>query len=97
MSELAWLQMWLLENCCFDSDNYYKICIKTIDNPGWKVLIQVKDTYLENSSFEKMLVQRDDENDWFHCFVEGGEFRAFCGPKNLQEVICVFQKWAKES
>lgn len=95
MTNLQWLQEWLLENCNMDSsDHDYDISIETLDNPGWHIRIQVQDTKLENEKFEKIAIQREDENNWLHCKVEDKTFESACGPRNLDEVISIFKEWA---
>ncbi|MFV0393965.1 MAG: immunity 53 family protein [Coprobacillaceae bacterium] len=95
MNNLQWLQGWLLENCFIDSDHYYGITIETIDNPGWNIRIQLKDTILNSEKFEDIIIQRENEENWIQCKVENEEFNAFCGPKNLEEVISIFRKWVE--
>ena len=97
MNGIKWLQEWLLENCFFDSDHYYKIRIESIDNPGWRLVIQLKNTVMENVEFKKIFIQREDENDWVSCRInEEKEFDSACGPKNLEEMINVFRNWCEK-
>lgn len=97
MNNLQWLQEWLLQNCNMDSsDHYYDISIETIDNPGWIISIQLQDTILENQVFEKVVIQREVEDDWLHCKVESNIFEGYCGPRNLDEVILIFRDWVTE-
>lgn len=94
MNNLQWLQEWLLQNCNMDSsDHDYDISIETIDNPGWIISIQLQDTILENQVFEKVVIQREVEDDWLQCKVEYKVFKAGCGPRNLEEVISIFKSW----
>lgn len=46
MNMIAWLSEWYKSNCDGDWEHYYGIKIDTIDNPGWKVDIDLVDTYL---------------------------------------------------
>jgi hypothetical protein len=52
---LTRLQNWYLINCDGDWEHSYGISIVTLDNPGWAVKIDLKDTSLQNIKYEKNL------------------------------------------
>lgn len=70
-----------------------KISIKTMDNPGWLLKIELKDTDLENQCFQDVKIERTD-NDWLFCGVKNQVFEGVCGPANLSEVLKIFHNWA---
>ena len=67
--------------------------ITTLDNPGWKLEIDLVGTELENKPFSRLEATRNEIDDWYTCNVEQGKFKSFCGPKNLTEVIVEFLDW----
>ncbi len=94
---LAKIQSWYVAMCNDDWEHTYGIFISNIDNPGWSLKVELKDTYLYDVEFKKMHIQRDDENDWVTCSVKDGDFQGYGGPRNLGELLNVFLAWAEEN
>jgi hypothetical protein len=94
MTNLERLQSWYVSQCDGDWEHCFGISISTLDNPGWKVDIELNETELEECAFEKVQIKRS-EVDWF--FVERKEmkFRIACGPMNLEECLAIFCDWAE--
>lgn len=90
---LNWYENWLRAHSCDDFDKYYRIEIKTIDNPGWCVIIDLDGTELSGSCFDEIKVALDDEN-WINCFVKDNCFFGFGGPMKLKDILCAFKEWA---
>lgn len=95
MNSLKWLQEWYLQNCDSDWEHCYGIKVGTLDNPGWYIDIDLIDTNLEDEEFEKIVLQRS-ENDWIHCHIVDGVFKGHGGPLNLEEIIEIFRTWCLE-
>ena len=93
----AKLQAWYLAMCNDDWEHTYGIFISNIDNPGWSLKVELKDTYLYDVNFEKLHIQRDDENDWVTCNVKDGDFQGYGGPENLAELVGIFLDWASSN
>src|SRR5690554_6688083 len=89
---LEWLQSWYLNQCNGDWEHQYGVEIGTLDNPGWRVEIDLRGTGLERAVFEERKVDRS-EMDWFVCSVEGEKFKAASGPLSLIEVLGIFRNW----
>lgn len=51
MNELIELQEWLASQCNGQREHESGIDISTIDNPGWRVSIDLNDTELEEFTF----------------------------------------------
>ena len=101
MNALERLQDWYAVQCdgVWESDR--GITVETLDNPGWRVVVDLTGTELENVSFEEFVVERL-EDDWVHArVVETSEtavrrrFEVFCGPKSLTEALDIFLDWAE--
>jgi hypothetical protein len=88
------LQEWYLANCNGDWEHTYGVTIETLDNPGWALTVDLEDTYLMDVPFEKVQIQRGEENDWILCRKDGFKFQGDGGPENLEEIIQVFLTWA---
>lgn len=97
---LEWLQGWYLDNCDGDWEHSYGVRLETLDNPGWRLRVDLTGTALEEEPFDPLTVDRS-ERDWLHVRVVrdevGNAFEAACGPRNLAEVLRVFRVWVEET
>lgn len=91
------LQDWYLHECNGDWEHQFGVKIDTLDNPGWNIEVDIRDTYLAERKFSKVSVQRKEENDWLIYSVQDQKFIGSCGPKNLEELISLFLDWADET
>ncbi len=92
-SVLMWLQQWYSKQSNGEWEHAYGIEISTLDNPGWRIKIDLKDTDLERVSYEGIRIERT-ENDWVHCSVNDNVFEGACGAGNLVELLEYFRKFA---
>ena len=90
---IAFLQNWYDKHCNGEWEHTYGIKIETLDNPGWKVDIDLHGTSLESKLFEDLKVEKT-EDDWYHCFIHEGVFKGRGGTNNLKDIIAFFQKWS---
>ncbi|PLR77522.1 rhodanese-related sulfurtransferase [Bacillus sp. V3-13] len=93
MDILNWLEHWFHNNCNGDWEHCHGIRIGTLDNPGWCVEISLFETYLEDSPFRNVKIERSND-DWIHCTAEDNVFKGYGGVKNLEEILNIFRKWA---
>ncbi|MGK7942611.1 MAG: immunity 53 family protein [Crocosphaera sp.] len=89
-----WLQDWYTSQCNGEWEHTYGIDIKTLDNPGWLIIIDLVDTQFENHQFDEVSIKCSD-NDWIHCFVKNGKFQAAGGSFNLLEILNIFRDWVE--
>jgi len=92
MTILERLEDCYLSHCNGDWEHRNGIEIDSLDNPGWRITIELTGTKGENKSLDRMKLERT-ENDWLQCWVENRKFHAGCGPKNLSEAIDIFCDW----
>lgn len=95
MNTIEWLQNYYRECCNEDWEHTYGIHIVTLTNPGWIVDINLRDTNLEDCSFKRIRIERDD-NNWVFCRVADKVFIASGGVKNLEEILTIFRDWVRE-
>jgi len=91
---LAWLQWWYADQCDGDWEHGEGVAIGTLDNPGWRVEIDIEGTPLEGRAYERTKVERTDQ-DWLHSWLDGVKWHAAGGPLNLAEALALFQAWAR--
>ena len=97
MNSLAELQAWYVAQCDGDWEHAYAVQVETLDNPGWMLKIDVRDTSLEGVPFEEVMDNYDHERDWMRCWLEGDVFKGACGPLRLEDMIRVFLDWSASS
>jgi hypothetical protein len=90
---LASLQKWYAAQADDDWEHSYGLTIGTLDNPGWCVEIDISDTPLESRPFAEAK-DLDPKLNWIRCWVEGGKWRAACGPHMLERALQIFLDWA---
>jgi len=96
MNSLERLENWYSSHCNGDWEHQYGIEIDSLDNPGWRITIDLTGTKSENKALDRMKLERT-ENNWLQYWVENRKFSAACGPKNLSEVIDIFCEWFDKS
>jgi len=84
------IQNWYFENCDGEWEHTYQVKIETLDNPGWTIMIDLEETYLENLAFSKEFQNSVTEDDWYVFRVESKKLQIACGPKNLEQVLIIF-------
>jgi len=100
MNTLTEIQEWYLSQCNDEWEHGYGIKIDTLDNPGWAIDINLRDTNLEGFAFtpSEKGVGSDSEdcgNDWWTTKVEDQKFIGRCGPEHLETVLRIFLDWTK--
>jgi hypothetical protein len=94
MNAIEELQQWYLSNCDGDWEHSWGVEIKTLDNPGWSLKINLYETNLKNRSFEQLEIDNGD-GDWMNCRVEQNIFKGFGDPNKLIQLVETFLNWAK--
>lgn len=94
MNTLQKLQQWYLSNCNGDWEHSYGVEIGTLDNPGWRIKINLSDTSLETKAFTEIKHQIENERGWYRCWREENEWHGAGGPEQLTAMLDVFLNWA---
>jgi hypothetical protein len=85
---LDWLQDWYRSKCNGEWEHEFGIEIETLDNPGWRVEVDVGRSLMSQSTS----CDRSD-SDWVRCSVKDGRFVGSGGPGNLNEILEVLRAW----
>ena len=86
------IEQWYVSQCNGEWEHSYGIKINTLDNPGWHVAIDLKETRKQDSDLTRNLIDRA-ESDWIEYWVEKRQFKFACGPLNLTEAFEIFVSW----
>ncbi len=92
-SELEALMRWYQAPCDGNWEHQYGVHIGTLDNPGWRVEIDLAETELEHRTFTRVAVL-EPEVEWIQCEVADGKFRGFGGTPMLGRILRTFLDWA---
>ena len=87
------LEEWYASRCDGLWKHRYGISIETLDNPGWRVKIDLHGTSKELHGLKPAKIQRERQDDWIHYWAEAESFNIACGPLNLSEAIDIFVEW----
>jgi len=93
---LFWLISWYARHCNGVWEKTHGIEIETLGNPGWRIKISLEGTELEDKKFQKVSVDRT-ENDWLFCKVENSLFDSACSTFNVSEGLKIFKNWAEDN
>ena len=98
MNEIQEIQKWYGAQCNGDWEHQYGIEVESLDNPGWKVVIDLIETELEKSEFKKAGYGVGDDlrtsgNNWLLCQKVGDKFVGVGGPEKLTEILNAFLNW----
>lgn len=88
-SALSRLQQWYLSQCNEDWEHSFGVKIDTLDNPGWQVTIDLRETEWEELDVARKILERS-ERDWVQTEVTDQKFIGCGGPVNLEELIELF-------
>jgi Immunity protein 53 len=94
MAILSELETWFQQMCNGDWEHTNGIKLETVDNPGWMLTIEIRDTPLYGRPFQ-IVAERVSESDWLHCAVTDGVFRGSGGIGRLERIIAIFLRWAQ--
>ena len=91
------LAAWYSAQCNGEWEHQQGVEITTLDNPGWRLRIDLAETELESARFDVIEDGiADDRPSWKRCWREGTRFHATCSQDNLTSVIESFLDWAEK-
>jgi len=93
MDAISRLCTWYERQCTDEWHEDHGVSIETLDNPGWRIKVDLEGTSIEAKPFQEIEINRSDR-DWVVARRHGNIFEAFGGPKNLGEMIEAFLSWA---
>ena len=100
------LEIWYDSQCDGEWEHSWGVHIDTLDNPGWRLEVDLEGKPLAQRPFQEVKRHRS-ESDWIECRVlarydairtdrvGGVHFEGFGGTGNLTELLTVFLDWAE--
>ena len=93
---MEWLQDWYKKQCDGVWEQMYGVKIETLDNPGWKVEIDLVDTkYQEMKALPKSHKVDVDDANWIVCNMDARKFSGYGDSTKLGEILDIFNKWVQ--
>ena len=92
MDILQWLQEWYLSQCDGMWEHGYGISIDTLDNPGWKVVV---DGQTGREALTFMIDYGDD--DWLSVNASAERFDGTGDPGKLAQLLACVKDWVASS
>ncbi len=96
MDVLKFIQAWYSENADLAFEKKQRIKVETLENPGWYIEIDLRNTYLDGVSFD-MIEFDDDKNDWLQCFIRDNTFVGAGDANKLNHLLKAFHLFALSS
>jgi len=96
MNIIKWLENWYESNCDGYWEHLFGISIDTLDNPGWRIKLNIAETLYESVAFVDVTIDRT-EHDWVRCWKADGNIECAGGPKNLEEMLEIIKKWMDDN
>lgn len=96
-STLSRLQSWFRSQCDGEWEHDCGIELSTLDNPGWRLQVNLANTSLQNFSFAAHQDRDDDATEWLRAWRDATTFHAACGPTRLEDAIRLFLDWAQQA
>jgi hypothetical protein len=90
------LQEWYSTQCDGDWEHDWGIKIETLDNPGWRLRVNLVGTALEGKVMARKETERS-ESDWFQTWSDGQTFDGAGGGNNLGDLLAAFANFVKPS
>lgn len=88
---LNWLEAWYASVCDGQWEHMYGITIDTLDNPGWRVKIDLRETRYEDMKLPKV-IQDHGEHDWLFCSIKDGAFQGAGDAAKLGQILHIFRE-----
>jgi len=91
---LSWLVQWYAGECNGDWEQQYGVTIESLDNPGWAIKIDLKDTSVPVKRFAPVMVE-NSESDWHAFEIKEQAFFAYGDPSKLPFLIAAFRRYVE--
>jgi hypothetical protein len=95
-SVLQKFERWYANQCNGEWEHDLGIEIGTLDNPGWKITINLAGTALEGRAFQRREQGLEDarSTDWHSIWTENAKFEGRGDPFKLLFILGLFLEWA---
>ena len=100
MTTLTDLAAWYQQQCNGDWEHTCGVTVRSTDNPGWWVTIDLTGTSLEHRPFAPVVrgdfASGDPQPPWLHCRVKDAVFHGAGDVDRLDEILGIFLAWSQD-
>jgi len=87
-----WIEDWFFNQLNDEWEHGFGIEIRTLDNPGWSIKVDLVDTPFENISMESLYVE-NSEDDWYSIEVNEGVYKGYGDALKLDFLLRNFREF----
>lgn len=91
MKVVKWIEEWFKSQCNDDWEHRHGIEIRTLDNPGWSVKVDLSGTPFQDLLIENPVVEKS-EDDWYSIDVKDGFYKGYGDPSKLEFLLLQFRE-----
>lgn len=93
--DLSKLMSWYSRHCDGEWEHGYGVSIRSLDNPGWILEINLLGTNLEHADMPAISEDCDDDthpeiSPWIACWIQDKKFKGASDPTQLPRLIAIF-------
>lgn len=92
LDSVTQLSQWYRSHCDGDWEHDDRIALRTVDNPGWRLTVNLQGTYGSIPELTRIEVEHS-AIDWYSCWLDGFRFEAAGGPENLPDMLNALCEW----
>jgi hypothetical protein len=93
LDNCSWLEGWYQKQCNGEWEHGHGIHIDTIDNPGWRVKINLNGTRYAEIANVEIKENYESDSEWMVCKIVDGVYEGAGGPLMLGPIIQAFRSW----
>ena len=91
---INWISDWYSQQCDGDWEHIHIINIENLDNPGWKLNVDLEDTVLDDIIIHYQLKELEG-GEWYGFKAEKNKFIAIGSVMQLEQLLLVFKDFAE--
>jgi hypothetical protein len=88
---IDWLESWYQNQCDSEWEHEYGIVIESLDNPGWRITIDLANTTIKTEEISWTLFEVSEEN-WVGFKIENNQFVGSGDARKLNFLIFIFKE-----
>lgn len=96
LDPVEFLAAWYAQQCDGDWEHDSGVLITTLDNPGWSLQVNIRDTDLEGISLETERSEGED-GTWTVVGCDGAMFDAAGDERSLPRLLARFQEFCTQN
>jgi hypothetical protein len=93
LDNCSWLEDWYQRQCNGEWEHVHGIRIYSIDNPGWRVKVDLNGTRYAEIANAEIKETNESDSEWMVCKIVEGVYEGVGGPLMLGPILQTFRSW----